>query len=647
MFVFDANEEIDISQYEYELYNSGTVSGTYPNNTFSEQPVSTGFSASNVFTVSVTNSTKNDAGVVTSRSYIGRVRAKDTSGNPSVWSPVVQTDNSTPLISSQVVDTLTASKITAGTIGAHTITMAGANSIIKSSTFDGTAVGDGSYSGGTQGWLINGSGKAYFYDATIVGSLDIGGFDSGSFHVDTSGNMWLGSGSFSTAPFKVSSSGSVTSINGTIGGFTISSDKLLAGSGSNQITLSTGIYNATTNPDELVIAVGGNLSAGFGVPFAVNSSGVMNANVATVGPLQLDSSGLTSQYFNSDNYIRLNTSGDFYKNAKRGTYYYLTYMLGELLQIKRTNNLGVPTGSGAFFGYYSTPDDIRIVVNAVSSPSYTSGAYVELNSSGQIVASSSVSAGSLYSSGTTVSLGEIQKTDGTRTRARINNDSLLFWNSTGGQKSEYSATGFYVDSGTCNGDLSVTYISSNIKMKSSQIWMHYPGGDINSFTSWTALIDSNWLPGPNPYTRWGIIRDGWAGYIEQFYSGNSYSSRTIVGASDKRVKDNILSINTAINPLEIVEKIEPKIYDYLHYKTKKLDKDGNATEEWNDAPKKFGFIAQDLIEILGEYKDLVTDEIIDPRYDFPIYATEDRAMIAILWGAVRDLSDKLKEIENK
>ena len=149
--------------------------------------------------------------------------------------------------------------------------------------------------------------------------------------------------------------------------------------------------------------------------------------------------------FNGDNFIKLNTSGDFYKYAKRSSYYYLSYMLGELFQIKRTNASDVPTGSGAFFGYYAQPDDVRLILNSASSPSYTAGSYVDIRSDGTIVASSSITG-----------YGEISKRDAVRIRARINNDSLLFWDAAGAQKSEYSATGFYVDAGYVAGNFSVS-----------------------------------------------------------------------------------------------------------------------------------------------------------------------------------------------
>ena len=70
---------------------------------------------------------------------------------------------------------------------------------------------------------------------------------------------------------------------------------------------------------------------------------------------------------------------------------------------------------------------------------------MDIRSDGTIVASSSITG-----------YGEISKRDAVRIRARINNDSLLFWDAAGAQKSEYSATGFYVDAGYVAGNFSVS-----------------------------------------------------------------------------------------------------------------------------------------------------------------------------------------------
>jgi hypothetical protein len=210
LFKYDDSIDPDHARYEYELYKQAqiqSVSGLYQIIS-GETPHRTGFVQTNVFVVSVDdNSYTNSTGSVTNFvKYYGRVRSIDSSGNISDWTNIVQSDD-TPLIDEQFIGSLTAAKITAGTIGAHTIVLSGSTSIIQSANFNGTPVGDGSYSSATTGWLINGQGKAYFYDATVVGSIDIGGFDSGSFHVNTSGDMWLGAGTYGAAPFRVSRDG--------------------------------------------------------------------------------------------------------------------------------------------------------------------------------------------------------------------------------------------------------------------------------------------------------------------------------------------------------------------------------------------------------------------------------------------------------
>ena len=72
------------------------------------------------------------------------------------------------------------------------------------------------------------------------GTIDIGGADASSFHVDVNGNMWLGAATYAAAPFKVSNagdlsatsatiSGSITATSGAIAGFAINGDNLVTG----------------------------------------------------------------------------------------------------------------------------------------------------------------------------------------------------------------------------------------------------------------------------------------------------------------------------------------------------------------------------------------------------------------------------------
>jgi len=144
MFVFDYSQDLDISRYEYELYDNDSLTGT---------PL-TGTADANVFTVRVENLVPSEDPTEGLYPYWGRVRAVDTTGNVGPWTSLVQTDPHTPLIDNQYIGSLTASKITAGTIGAHTIQLNGTNSIIQSTTYEDTS--------GSKGWQIKGDGHFTF-----------------------------------------------------------------------------------------------------------------------------------------------------------------------------------------------------------------------------------------------------------------------------------------------------------------------------------------------------------------------------------------------------------------------------------------------------------------------------------------------------
>lgn len=164
MFVFNFSADPDISRYEYELYSDPNIEVATP------PLASKGFNAANVFTVAVPNSYTEDSGGnfnTIAKSYWGRIRGIDTTGNAGPWTVLVKTDDDTPLIDSQYIDNLTASKITAGTIGAHTIQLNGANSILRSSN----------YEAGTAGWIIKGDGSAEFRNVNIGGNSTIDGLD--------------------------------------------------------------------------------------------------------------------------------------------------------------------------------------------------------------------------------------------------------------------------------------------------------------------------------------------------------------------------------------------------------------------------------------------------------------------------------------
>ncbi len=201
MFVFDYSQDLDVKRYEYELYQNSNMSD--------EGGPLTGFADANVFTVRVSNlRLEEDGGGLAP--FWGRARTIDTTGNVGPWTSLVQTDPHTPLIDNQYIGSLTVSKLTAGTIGAHTINLNGANSIIQSTTYSDTF--------GLQGWQIKGDG-----------SFSLGGPDGITYDNDT---ITIGSdvqvqANLAADSISVGSGGNLLNINDSInagaGGMTLGS----------------------------------------------------------------------------------------------------------------------------------------------------------------------------------------------------------------------------------------------------------------------------------------------------------------------------------------------------------------------------------------------------------------------------------------
>lgn len=351
LFVFDNSSDLDLSTYQYELYEDTEIQNpnTAPYSLVSS-PDKYRFGDSNASTFAIpVSGSYMENGVEVPKSYFGRVRAIDTSGNQGSWTALVKTSTSTPLIDDQYVVSLTAARIKAGEIKAAEIVLGGADpskTIIKSLTYD--------TSSGVQGWFISGDGHFTFggpdgitYDneTIVIGSnvqvtanlaadsisvptsgtpklninsgigagvggmtlgdptynywyangnfsvgsstayvrwngtsldvrgavtatsgtftgaisgstIDIGGSDSTSFHVDINGNLWAGAATFNTStnPFSVTSAGAlvatnatitgtITSTAGTIGGWTINSGSISKSSvGGDSILSSVGNY---------------------------------------------------------------------------------------------------------------------------------------------------------------------------------------------------------------------------------------------------------------------------------------------------------------------------------------------------------------------------------------------------------------------
>jgi hypothetical protein len=221
-----------------------------------------------------------------------------------------------------------AGSITSTEIAANTITTNNlVSDILQSSNYSYTSgvfsdsgtfidLSDGSiYS---TNFAIDSSGNAYFTgDITgssgtfsgIVsggsvagGTIDIGGADATSFHVDSSGNMWLGDAAYASAPFKVSSSGALTATSAAITGEINATSGTFSGNITSSATISGGTLTGTT-------ITGSTLSAGNPTGDGVSITGTRVLINTTGG----SGSGAARLKFNTNS----NSGDNFIESDKR------------------------------------------------------------------------------------------------------------------------------------------------------------------------------------------------------------------------------------------------------------------------------------------------------------------------------------------
>jgi len=250
LFSYTDSVDEDAAKYEYELYKQEqieSVGGGYQVISAATPltPHRTGFVQTNVFLVSVddNSATTSTSSVTNPVKYYGRVRTIDSAGNISDWTSIVASGD-TPLIDEEFIGSLTAAKITAGTIGAHEIILTQPGTTYSYTPPANMAVlRTSNYQSGSTGWLIRGDGLAEFNNITVrgtveatagtfKGAIDIGGPDDASLQVDTDGNLWIGDRDFNDAKFRVTNTGNFTTTGtGNISGTLTVTSNTTIGSG--------------------------------------------------------------------------------------------------------------------------------------------------------------------------------------------------------------------------------------------------------------------------------------------------------------------------------------------------------------------------------------------------------------------------------
>lgn len=342
LFKYTDSIDEDAAKYEYELYKQDQVeliSAQYQVIS-GETPHRTGFVQTNVFVVSVDdNSTTTSTSSTTNPvKYYGRVRTIDTAGNISGWTSIVASGD-TPLIDEEFIGSLTAAKITAGTIGAHeiiltqpgtatAITSPDNKAILRSSDYNGSYNNTtDTWTSGTAGWIISGDGRAEFNNivargAIDGGTIDIGGSDASSFHVDANGNMWLGNATYGpSAPFRVSNAGALTATGVTVSGQINASSGTFSGNITSTATITGGTLQTASSGQRIVLS---------GTSFNLYAAGSGDTSTITFNPATTTNYGLI-------------TSTGAIKVSAQGATMSIGYYPGDI------GTTGVRLESGAYF----------------------------------------------------------------------------------------------------------------------------------------------------------------------------------------------------------------------------------------------------------------------------------------------------------
>lgn len=389
-------------------------------------------------------------------------------------------------------NTITAVELQANTITASELTsnLVLVNNVIRSSNYNGTIAANGAIAvGGNTGWAITSFGSAEFANVSIRGSVVATNLTAST--VGTIGGWQIGSTTLTGGPVTLSSSGYLQiSTSDAYETYTID----LNSGGLSSIRFRDNQYS------QFQILSTQTRSDSFFTEYSANNVNLKNTVIQTASSISLQTKPISPSYTLSET-VALTTGETIADQANGRVSVYSKNSSGSILRQINLDN-------GVINSYsYEGNGNVAGTGNASYHPSgiYSTGTnwlYGTVYLNGNTING----AGGIYTK------VEIAVSDAARTRSRVDVNSLLFWNSAGAQKSEYSATGFYVDSGYCAGEIYANTITGPAgsgggrlrdRSNDNDFSVNWPGSaplefyienvNVKNFTIQHPLDESKWL----------------------------------------------------------------------------------------------------------------------------------------------------------
>lgn len=481
------------------------------------------------------------------------------------------------------------------TIIAEDINLDGMNIVLNGSR--GITISSPYFNVTSQGYITATGGKIGGWEMGVTRLYSGSGSNYVALDSGTSGinyPIWAGNENPANAPFSVTREGTIKATNGTIGSFTLNTNRLYSGSGSS--TAGIGVYGT-----DYAFWAGGDTSST--APFRVSHGGALTATNANITGT-ITTSNITA------------TGGKIADYTISGA-----QLIG--------NNVGLSGTSGQGWAFWAGSNDSGSAPFRVG---HDGSFYASSGSiSGSIIANNSISAGKMNVS----NLSSISANLGTITGGSININNYFSVNSSGGTQLSTSGGGFLSTRSSTHPYVSALNIA------------YIAGGGI-SFRSGTTQ--------DNPGNQMGRLFKGSNDYIYVEKNGTSgYISSTNGDLSSRNLKTNFKKFSNKdyLDAYQLLRDIDLEYYNYK-YNMLDIDKERkyygfiiDDVETKNNANKFFAFKNERGKITKNNELNHDTDVLEEgEKYiDYKSYNPEvlDKYMLACM----KAMQNKIDELENK